>query len=98
MYFAAGAKLPAAQPVVLASLPRPEAQLEDDVPPQAPRPAGDIPKQRFDEIVPGVMFWLFGILTKETHMLFVGGQSQRRKLVLKLARQGGFPRTGQSDH
>src|SRR3954466_10268831 len=48
--------------------------------------------------MPGVMFSFFCILTKETHMPFIGCQSECRTLLLKLSREGCFPRKRESNH
>src|SRR5215213_4818917 len=48
--------------------------------------------------MPGVMFWFFCILTKETHMPLISCQSKCRTLLLKLSRERCFPRKRESNH
>ena len=98
MYLAAGAKPLRSRPIVFAFLLCPEAEIEDDIRSQFKRSACDVPKHRFNETMPGIMFWLLNILTEKTYVPFIRCQSKGRLLTLKLLRKRGFSRARKSDH
>jgi hypothetical protein len=98
VYFAAGSKLLRSRSIVFAFLSRPEAEIEDDIRSQFKRSTGDGPKQRFNETMPSIMFWLLSILTEETYVPFIRCQSKGRLLTLKLPRKRGFSRARQPNH
>ena len=98
MYLAAGAKPLRSRPIVFAFLLCPEAEIEDDIRFQFKRSACDVPKHRFNETMPGIMFWLLNILTEKTYVPFIRCQSKGRLLTLKLLRKRGFSRARKSDH
>jgi len=41
--------------------------------------------------MPGVMLWLFCILTEKTQLPFIEREPKRRSLIFKLSRQRCFP-------
>ncbi len=98
VYFAAGPKLLRSRPIVFAFRLRPEAEIEDDIRSQFKRPACDVPKHRFNETVPSIMFWLLSILTEKPYVPFIGCQAKGRLLMLKLLRKRGFARARKSNH
>jgi len=82
VYFAAGSKLLRSRPIVFAFLSRPEAEIEDDIRSQFKRSTCHVPKHRFNETMPSIMFWLLRILTEETDVPFIGCQSKGGLLTL----------------
>ena len=96
--FAAGPKLLRSRPIIFAFLSCPEAEIEDYIRSQFKRSTGDVPKHRFNETMPSIMFWLLSILTEETDVPFIGCQSKGRLLTLKLLRKRGFSRARKSNH
>ena len=96
--FAAGPKLLRARPIVFALLSRPEAEIEDDIRTQFKRSTCDVPQHRFNETMAGIMFWLLSILTEETDVPFIGGQSKGGLLTLQLLCKRGFSRARKSNH
>jgi hypothetical protein len=77
MNFAACAKLPGSRTIVFSFFPRPKAEIKDHIRPQYKRPAGHLPKQGFNERMPGVMRWVICILTEETQLPFIRREAQR---------------------
>lgn len=65
MNFAARPELLGSQAIVFSLFPRPKAVIKDHIRSQYKRPTGDLPEQGFNERMPGVMRWIFSILTEE---------------------------------
>ena len=98
MYFTTGPKLLRSRPIVFTFLSCPKAEIEYDTRSQFKCSTCYVPKHGFNEVVPGVMFWLLSILTEKRYLPFVWCQSKGRFLTLKLLRKRGFPRTRKSNH
>src|SRR5215213_9348546 len=98
MYFTTGTKLLCSQPIIFAFFPCPKAEIEYYIRSQFKRPSCYVPKHSLDQTMPGIVFWLFCILTKETYMPLIGCQPKCRILPLKPSRERRFPRKGKSNH
>lgn len=86
MHFAPRPKLLRSRAIVFTFFACPKAKIKYHIRSQHKRPTGHLPKQGLNESMPGVMLWLFCILTEETQLPFIGRESKRRALIFKLSR------------
>ncbi len=91
MDFATRPKQLRSRAIVFSFFPCPKAKIKYHIGSQHKRPTSQLPKQGFNETMPGVMLWRFCILPEETQLPFIGRESKRRALIFKLSRQRCFP-------